>query len=323
MNAIRTGDDGAVSDNMDWLKLIGQESFHPNPFGHSLTAESINGSVGNIMDYRYCSDGLIVCPIETVAPEPSKYWIPDAYHNYPIQKIANFMSDRLGFTDSLQRQVTLDSNSMAPNSIVSIDITSNPRSLGQFTTDNNGGLNIEVDLPIDIEEGYHTVHLYGTLYSGESVELYQVIKYIKPVTIDNEVVLTDVNDDTTPDITQPELVQTDIPDADVKTETTNPGNINPVTKAVAIILPNDQTEIPAIDSVDKNSVVGQIADATTLPIEPSVKGVIAGTSQSNLSIAKKKGYYDSAFIVIAVGIGLAIIIVGLLIINRSRRIKVS
>ena len=322
MNAVRTGDDGAVSDNLDWLKLIGQESFHPNPFGHSLTSESINGSVGNIMNYRYCSDGLIVCPVETVVPEPSKYWIPDTYHDYPTQKKANFISDRLDLVNSLKKKIILNSSSLAPNSIVSIEITSNPISLGQFTTDDSGGLNIEIDLPVEIEEGYHTVHLYGTSYSGELVELYQVIQYLKPVTIENKI-LTDVDDETTPDITQPELVQTDIPDAVITAETTNFDNINPVTKAIATTPPNNQTEIPAIDSVNENSIIAQIADATTLPVNPSVKGAITETDQSNLTIAKKKGYFDSAFIVIAVGIGLAVIIVGLLIINRTRRIKVS
>ncbi len=335
MNAVRTGDDGAISDNLDWLKLVGQESFHPNPFGHSLVAESINGSVSNILDYRYCDGGLTVCPVETVVPEPSKYWIPDSYHDYPTQKIANFISDRLGSIDSLLKQVTLDSSSLAPNSAVSIEITSNPRSLGQFVTDDSGGLNLEVDLPVDIEEGYHTIHLYGTSYSGESVELYQVIKYIKPATLEKEL-LADVIDDVTPDTTQLELAQTDVPDVDIKTEIANLDNINPaiteittldninpVTKTIATTPLNNQIEIPAVDSVDENSIVRQIAEATSLPVKPSVNGAITGKNQSNLSFVKKKGYFDSMFIIIAVGIGFVAVLVGLFVINRIRRVKVG
>jgi len=183
MNGIRTGDDNSISNSLDWAKVIGQESFHPNSLGHSFVANSIIDLVGNISSYQYCVNGATVCPSDTPAPEPSTYWIPDINHNYPTQKIANFVSDSDTPVDNRKKQIVLDDNSLAPNSSVNVEITSNPVSLGQFTANSDGALNVDIDLPVGIEEGYHTVHLYGTSYSGESIELYQVLKYTKPMVV--------------------------------------------------------------------------------------------------------------------------------------------
>jgi lysophospholipase L1-like esterase len=178
MNGVRTGDD----NQYNWFLNIGNESFHPNSLGHAYDASAIEESVSNLIDYDYCDNGAIICPDSTViAPEPSTYWLPDIHHNYPAQQIANYVSDRDGATDNQQKQIVLDSNSLAPDSSVDIEMTSSPISLGHFTASSDGSLNVNIDLPADLEEGYHTVHLYGTSYSGESIELYQVIEYRKPV----------------------------------------------------------------------------------------------------------------------------------------------
>ncbi len=44
----------------------------------------------------------------------------------------------------------------------------------------------EINLPDNLEEGFHTIHLYGSSYSGESIELYQTIKYETPEPITPE-----------------------------------------------------------------------------------------------------------------------------------------
>lgn len=180
MNGIRTGDDGAISNSLNWAKVIGNESFHPNPLGHSLSATSIIESLDDLMTYDYCGGGLVICPHDATAPDPSKYWIPEKVHDYPTQKIATFLQDRDDSFDNRQKLLSLDGGSFAPNSTVSAEITSDVKPLGKFTSRVDGSLIAGIDLPIDLEEGFHTIHLYGTSYSGESVELYQVIEYSRP-----------------------------------------------------------------------------------------------------------------------------------------------
>ncbi len=181
-NGIRTGDDNNVVNDSEWFRFIGNEGFHPNSIGHSLIANSIHKSIDDLLGYDYCSDRTVICPDESVkVPEPSTYWIPKNYHNYPTQQIANFVYDHEGSPDNRQKDLTLDRYSLSPDSLVNIEVTSDPISLGNFTAAGDGSLNVSVNLPIGLAEGYHTVHLYGTSYSGDPIELYQVIKYSKPV----------------------------------------------------------------------------------------------------------------------------------------------
>jgi len=206
INFIKTGDDIGPFENSKWFRLIGQESFHPNALGHQLESDAILSQVaGNLMTYNYCY-GVSLCPQNITAPEPSSYWIPDLYHNYPEQKNTNYVADDVNPINDKQKQLSLANNSLAPNSVVDIVITSTPQSLGQFVAASDGSFNTSIELPADLEEGYHTVHLYGTSYAGSPIELYQVIKYMKPIVeeaqppavtetvVDNTVVLSNKTD---------------------------------------------------------------------------------------------------------------------------------
>ncbi len=301
MNAIRIGDDGSLSNDMDWLKVIGQESFHPNSIGHSYIANSIIDLVNNISSHNYCADGSIVCPSDTPAPEPSTYWIPDEKHNYPTQKIANYVYDSDISSDNHQKNVVLDNNSLAPNSSVSIEITSHPKSLGQFTTTSKGALSVSVVLPADIEQGFHTIHLYGTSYSGESVELYQVIKYLKPVEV-NEDKQTNNSDDAISVVLNPESEGTD-------KETPNNEAIiirsNNIDKVKADVLTSNEKKIPESIINNEGIAVG-MNDESIFSTGQSVKGAFSKKSQSSLSNVNDKSYFAYSYIIISAVIGLAI-----------------
>lgn len=181
VNSIVMGDDFGLSGQSSWIKFIGNESFHPNPYGHQLTANYIFNSVGNISEHNYCLNGLTICPNPVGAPEPSSYWVSTNYHDYPSLKLAEFVYDREDSTNNLQKQVVLSNFSVLPNSTVEVEINSTATSLGIFVSDSYGALNFNVDLPENLEEGFHTVHIYAKSYSGEKVDLYQVIKYQKIV----------------------------------------------------------------------------------------------------------------------------------------------
>jgi len=177
VNDIAFGDDIGPIDGSRWLRLVGSESFHPNAIGHIFAANAIDKSVGNLFDFNYCADLSVICPNEKiVAPAPSEYWIPAETHDYPRQQIANFVTD----IDILQKQINLISYSLTPESTVNIELNSIPRNLGEFKASDDGSLNVSIKLPDDTEEGFHTIHIYGTSFSGTQIDLYQVIKYLKP-----------------------------------------------------------------------------------------------------------------------------------------------
>ncbi len=202
MNGIRIGDDFSVSANTDWFKVIGQESFHPRPTGHTKTTERILKAVPNILNYTYCTEGIVVCPSNTVAPTPSSYWLVDGQtHDYASQHIAYFTKDQDGATNQRQKTISMASFSFVPNSVIKTEIQSQPVALGDFVADSIGGIKFNVELPKDLEEGFHTLHLYGTSYSGEPIDLYEVIKYELPVVTNG-----DTKQESAPTLKSDELV---------------------------------------------------------------------------------------------------------------------
>lgn len=182
-NSIMIGDDFSLSGSDSWIKYFGNESFHPNPYGHQLSADLINSFIKNISTYNYCSDGSVKCPQNYLsAPEPSHYWIPNGYNDYSLIKKIDFASKKDNQDYSQVRLINISNYSFSPNTLVEIEINSTPVSFGLFLTNSLGGLDTEVILPQNLEEGFHTMHVMGVSYSGESIDLYQVIEYQK---IDN------------------------------------------------------------------------------------------------------------------------------------------
>ena len=314
MNIIRLGDDFSPISLLDWMKVIGQESFHPNPLGHAYVAESIIGSVGNIMTYDYCGGGVIICPNGSLVPEPSAYWLPGQYHNYPTPKITDYVFDKDATSDNRQKELILANNSLAPGSPVSVEITSDLRSLGQFEATSDGALDVDVDLPIDLEEGYHTVHLYGTSYSGESIELYQIIKYEKPhlapdvppVVVDNGIDDTDNDNDPSN--------QTDI--VTDKKSTPDTGNI-----IKPVVDKNDDILMASND----NNISGaeQLSGPIAIANEQMVKGASTVLSKpSTLTGADTNKKDDSTSIYIEIGAFCIVVIALTTLIIRKFKTKV-
>lgn len=167
MNGVKFGDDSKVA----WVVNIGNETFHPNHIGHQLIAENLKYKI----NHKYCADSESLCPDENVKnPTPSTYWMIEKDKKYSALKRSQFL-ERVDESDKLA--IKIEPQSFEPNSKVKFEIQSEPISSGEFIVDESGGLITEINLPENIDYGYHTVSLLGTSYSGESVELYQVIKH--------------------------------------------------------------------------------------------------------------------------------------------------
>jgi hypothetical protein len=179
INSVAIGDDIGFSGGSSWIKFIGNESFHPNPYGHLLAATYIFNSIGDISRYDYCADKLTICSHNISAPEPSAYWIGETHKDYPSLVKSDFVFDGPDQKNQLQKTIILPSFSFIPNSQAQIEINSTPTKLGAFDISSDGSLSATVNLPSDLEEGFHTIFIHGKSYSGDSVDLYQVIKYQK------------------------------------------------------------------------------------------------------------------------------------------------
>jgi lysophospholipase L1-like esterase len=172
VNSFMLGDDIGVG----WIKVIGSESFHPNPYGHQLIASYINIKYGDIFNNEYCDGILNICPTDTKAPEPSSYW-ETSNNDYPKLKLMNFIKGLKVDEYRSEVSIYLPKTSMAKNSELTIQMNSKPVFLGSYIADNEGSFFTTIELPVEVEDGFHTMIISGKSYSDEKIDLYQVFKY--------------------------------------------------------------------------------------------------------------------------------------------------
>ena len=161
MNSLRLGDDISLKD----VRVIGNETFHPTPYGHDLMAL--------VMKYRYDRGFGQVCEsncLETL-PDIPGYWGESLGQG--IVKAA----DVIERTDATELSISIPPKSIAPGATVTIDVYSQKTNLAVVRADPGGGVIGTFRLPLEFPEGFHTVHIETTSYSGEVVELYQEFVY--------------------------------------------------------------------------------------------------------------------------------------------------
>ena len=182
MNGITVGDDFPKLENANWFKLIGQESFHPNPSGHQMISRAIVSQIPDLRTYSYCQVRFeqpdTVCPIMNAEPSrPSAYWLVDRQtHGYEALRRIDFMNAKQYAADEVDASLSLPEYSFRPGSQVTVEIHSTPQVLGVFTAGAKGALAEAIALPKDLEPGFHTVHVIGQSYSGEAIDVYEVIE---------------------------------------------------------------------------------------------------------------------------------------------------
>jgi len=151
------------------------ESFHPNPRGHIAMADSFITNLGGKSPkaYNICPNNAYVCPSYSVSPPLLPvYFDVSSDNSYEAASLAP-RSTIFKYGDT---PVTV--SGIAPNTEVTISITSTPTHIGNYETDSQGNLNISIPTPHSIDAGYHTLYIEGKSYSGEPLKLWQIISVV-------------------------------------------------------------------------------------------------------------------------------------------------
>ena len=172
MNGIVLGNDAPLLSALPSIKVIGSGSFHPKPKGHEMISAYITGGYPSLTDYSWCGGTARACPGDASAPTAGEYWRVSSDSQVPRAHIDDF-ADIL--QSGRQLSITLPAFSVQPGSSARIEIHSDPMTLGNLSADSRGGISGNVTIPTSVEEGHHTLHLYGTGVDGGMIDVYQFV----------------------------------------------------------------------------------------------------------------------------------------------------
>lgn len=171
VNGVTFGDDATALG----VVPIGKESFHPNALGHKLYKDTILAKTNNFTAPMPLAQSDLQLPKpQDLLPSLSAALKldtlgPSYYHDAMGADLAVRESTWQGSTDT--------TTPLKPDSSVSVVINSTPTHLGNYTVGADGSVDFTVTIPagIEIEPGFHTMHVYGTNVAGEAVDIQKVV----------------------------------------------------------------------------------------------------------------------------------------------------
>jgi hypothetical protein len=179
MNGLTAGPDSGVPGFISGITGIngplGQESYHPNIFGHNMFSKKIleetdsltkpmpNSSPGNPL-----ADSVEKSAFLNAVEVGDEYGL-NAYYDESITK------DTFTKDDKVQIVVDGEIYFVKPNSQINAYMYSTPTFLGTTSADANGNISGEFSVPDSLEPGYHTLHLYATNIENKVIDIQKII----------------------------------------------------------------------------------------------------------------------------------------------------
>ncbi len=169
VNGLTAGNDSGTS----FLKVIGKESYHPNATGHWLMKNTILEKTDYFAKTMPEPDPTVTAPDETDtlllnAPKSGR---KINKLNYDGDSKNNIYYHNGLFIDAIEASLY----KLIPFRDYFIELHSTPTKLGTVTSDINGDLAINVQIPNTIPPGLHTLHIYGQNTDGEDIDIYRYV----------------------------------------------------------------------------------------------------------------------------------------------------
>lgn len=158
---------------------IGNESYHPNAYGHELLKSKILSITDNLSSPMPEPD-----PTKTMPdPSPSLDILKVPKSNRTIKTIKNITGTNGGVMEVGKTQFMRSPLGMAVSagSIVKAWINSTPHYIGEFTATQNDDVELNFTLPDSIPSGFHTLHLYTKNTSGEEMDFFMTVFVINGI----------------------------------------------------------------------------------------------------------------------------------------------
>lgn len=176
INSLYLGDDFGPGSSK-WTRLLGNETFHPTPYGQTLIANSLYKQLSHI------DDQTANCSECERAAEPG-YWPSDEQAaTYAISHNVDLTTTSRIDDKAIPLVISLPEASLAAASSATLNVDGSP--LLTSVVEADGSLKANLQLPGDLGEGVHTIHVEGETPSGAAIDDYDMVSYSQVSTDDN------------------------------------------------------------------------------------------------------------------------------------------
>jgi hypothetical protein len=154
--------------------ILGQESYHPDAFGHQLLADTIMSETHGLTSAMPAPDSSITKPLSSDSLDILQ--VP--HTNRTIYEILNAGEDLTAPLQVLIPQnfdIDQFDGLLAPNSSFTAVLHSDPVNLGTYKTDASGTLSGQLIIPAGVSAGFHTLHFYGKNVMGDLVDVQRTV----------------------------------------------------------------------------------------------------------------------------------------------------
>lgn len=153
---------------------VGNESYHPNAFGHSLLKVKILEKTNNFTATMPAPNTAITAgdlnlnsPLLAAPKTNRSVRILKHYTGTDggVMNAGKYWTMRASGLDLL----------FAAGSKIKAELHSSPINLGEYTLAQDGSIDISANIPAATTPGMHTLHLYGKNSSGEDIDLFKTV----------------------------------------------------------------------------------------------------------------------------------------------------
>lgn len=173
-----------------------QESYHPNKNGHIKIANAVRSALGSVslIDFNHYPATPSNPAFDDTPPDPTSYFSAAMQAAERSYRQSNIVKRNYVQKNNSTAIFNIQADGFKPSSSVHVEIHSDPIDLGEYITDSNGRLSVDLGVNQHIKAGFHTLHVVGEANNGEHIDLWQHIE-VRGVDGDvDEDGIDDVND---------------------------------------------------------------------------------------------------------------------------------
>jgi hypothetical protein len=157
--------------------VIGNESFHPNQLGNLLIKNAILSTTNNFTTYNVGNPANTIAPTTNSATAQAllgPYTTP-SYQTIKTSITTDQIPNTAYKSTGLNFILNQSDSHLKPSTSYTVELHSSPVSLGTFTTDSSGQLDVSATIPSSLPNGIHSLHIYGNDLGEQPVDVNQTI----------------------------------------------------------------------------------------------------------------------------------------------------